>query len=122
MCDRCSVLEERIAFLEGELQAQLRQDQIMALKRRFRLSPVEAQIVLRLYAAGRPVAHWSLVDEFIGNPDGEWALNSLKVRIHSIRKRLGFDAIDTAHGHGYQITALGKALVYNALGKTLEVA
>jgi DNA-binding response OmpR family regulator len=128
MCGRCMELEERVAYLEGELGLRLQADQVARLREvllgatmgvtRGRAQPAEA--VLALYRAkGRPVTKWQLMDAVppasgVANDD-ERDPKIVNVWVCVARKGLGADAISTVWGRGYQMTVAGMARVTEIL-------
>lgn len=113
MCERCEELEERIAWLEGELHLRHETSDLGAIQAAYRLSPGEAAILLSLYKArGRTMRSHVLLESL---PARDHARDrdpkSVDVRICRIRRRIGRDAISTIWGHGYSISETGASAV-----------
>lgn len=69
------------------------------------LSPQERGILsVLIQAAGRPVSRERLLQQLYGLGDGVDS-NTLEVRIHGLRRRLGKDRIETVRGLGYRLVA-----------------
>lgn len=115
MCERCAQLEEELAWLKGERDIEVSLSRVDLMRRRFRLEPAGARLLLTLYdAQGRVVPHLALEEACSRDPDMV-ASNSLKVHVHRARNALGDGVIETAPGMGYRMTPLGRARVYQAL-------
>lgn len=69
------------------------------------LSPQERGILsVLIQAAGKPVSRERLLQQLYGLGDGVDS-NTLEVRIHGLRRRLGKDRIETVRGLGYRLVA-----------------
>jgi len=111
-CPCCEIKDEEIRHLRRELGLRMADGEIGALMSRLGVSPTQARLLRVLYAAkGRTVGHGALIDELPMDGDQE----SLKSLVCRMRKVIGEKAIETAHGHGYALTAGGLSLVLGAL-------
>ncbi|MDP1598994.1 hypothetical protein [Phenylobacterium sp.] len=117
-CPQCSKLSRELAgaremlgLLDGDVAADV-------IRRRFKLSLMDARILMRLYAAaGRPVQFWALEQELqVESRAG------LKVHISHIRRSLGGDFVETARDVGYRLSPVGRARIYQAINERREVA
>jgi DNA-binding response OmpR family regulator len=109
MCERCPELKERIAWLESELGIVNQRETMLALSRGLKIRPGAATLLARLYAArGKFVTTYQLLDLTADVArDDDRQINNVSVTIFTLRKALGRDAIDTAYGHGYRLSAAG---------------
>lgn len=119
MCERCPELEERIAWLEGELGLQRRTEVFNALRapaapgtRSSFTRNQSAELLAALYAAdGRTLNRYQLL-EAIPSPSGkDRDAKIVDVWVCWARKHLGKDAIDNVWGRGYRLSPLGMARV-----------
>jgi len=129
MCDRCSELEEKIAWLEGELGLQMRQTDLAKVQRYLHVAAgisalgggkatSVAEVVLALYQArGRVVSKLQLMEA--APPDSalydERNPKIVDVWIWRARNGLGSGAIGTSWGRGYYLTPEGLAKVSRIL-------
>jgi DNA-binding response OmpR family regulator len=111
-CARCAKLQDRVEELTAALGI-LDDATTEILRQRFKLRPVEANILTRLYAAaGRVVQLWALEQALVAqDPLG----NAVRVHVSRLRKALGADHIETVHSGGYRLSPVGRARVYQAL-------
>lgn len=111
MCDRCEELSEQVAYYRSELGLIDDNTRAARVRSRFKLSPLEVRIALRLYDAKGRILKLSLIcDELeIGN------LDTLKTHVCRIRAKMGASAIQTDPHFGYSMTADGMAQVLAAL-------
>lgn len=116
-CPHCAELEERIAWLEGELGLRVDADQIQALIAAFRLSPGVAHVVRALYASkGRTVTHLQLLEAIPSPAELEdRSQSNVGTLVCRARKRLGAGAIESVWGRGYRMTEAGMATVTSIL-------
>lgn len=119
ICDRCAALEERVAWLEGELGLRVDASQIQALCQAFGLSPGAAHLVRALHGGrGRAVTHLQLL-EAIPSPDrlADRSLSNVNTLVCRARKGLGQDSIANVWGRGYRLTDVGMDRVSAILGE-----
>lgn len=99
-------------------------DREVAFTRAFKLTPMMAGLVSRLYAArGRVLTAEALSDSLSFVPGrldhagvGDEA-GLIKVMVSKLRKRVGADAVETVWRRGYRLTETGLALCDAALAK-----
>lgn len=133
MCVRCEELEERVAWLEGELGIQRVADHVLALRQVLDVALREqgaqrrgrnqsAELVMALYRAnGRPLSRYQLLDA-IPSPTGrERDAKIVDVWVCIARKGIGADAIENVWGRGYRLSQAGIARVAEALGQRAAV-
>lgn len=119
-CPRCALLEERIAWLEGELGVQLDQTQTRLICSAFAMTQTEAWFALVLWKAkGRTVDRYWLLDNRPKarerNQDGDRDnMNMLRVYICKLRKLLG-PHVEPEWGKGYYLTKTGLELIDEAI-------
>lgn len=103
MCSLCADLEERVAWLEGELGIRAETEALDALNMAFGLPLGVARIVLRLYRAkGRLVSRAVLEDVTVHKfAADEPSPKFVDVYIGRARHALGAASIRTAIGLGY---------------------
>lgn len=114
-CIHCSALRAEVSELRIALGLNGRVAEQRAIGRQFGLGPVEARIAQALYdAAGKVVPRETL--DAIGLTEAAYldGSDALKAHICNLRRKLGGDTIETAHG-GYAITDAGRALIFTAL-------
>jgi DNA-binding response OmpR family regulator len=122
MCSRCAELEERVAWLEGELGLRTAAAARHALCRAFKITPGEAAMLATLHAAkGKFVSTWLLLDTTAPSRDDR-SPNSVSVRIYWLRAKLGKGAIETVYGAGYRLSEPGQALVAAVLASAEAAA
>ncbi len=63
-----------------------------------------ALLAVLIQAGGRPVSRERLLQQLYGLGDGVDS-NTLEVRIHGLRRRLGRERIETVRGLGYRLVA-----------------
>lgn len=120
MCARCEELEERVAWLEGELSQQLSDDAHQRLRNAMLLGCAAArdssgragaaQLVLALYAArGRVMSRLQLMEAMPPKAGGEDERDPqiVQVRVCLARKGLGHDLIENVWGRGYRLSEVG---------------
>lgn len=106
-CSNCTALRDRVRVLERELGLRIRDGEIGALMSRLDVTPIEARVLSALYGAkGRFLTKDRLLEEA-----GIASESSLKTWICHLRKKVGENAITTAHGEGYALTVRGCAMV-----------
>lgn len=112
-------LEHRIEWLEGELGLRVDADQVDRLRDAFKVTPAVAKVILMLWRAkGLPVVSAQLAEAL---PISDHVLDRdddrlLPVYAHRIRKALGADGLQTAHGQGYRLTTVGLQRIGAVLG------
>lgn len=124
-CARCDVLEEEIAYLRSELGLQTELTMKRGLSRSLGLSPGELSLALALYRAKGRVVTSSFLEEILPDPRGnagERTLKLVQVYVCRLRRTLGFDAIDTIWGQGYQLMPKGREIIREALEGPRQVA
>ena len=118
-CERCLELEERIAWLEGELGVQVKQTQVRVICTAFSITATEAWFALILWKAkGRTVDRYWLLDN---RPSAErhpeiGHLNMLRVYMSKLRRSIG-PYFKTDWGNGYCITPEGISLINRTLAE-----
>lgn len=120
-CPNCANLTERIVWLEDELGWRKDHGRLLALKQAFGLTPKESAILSILYSAnGLPVPRHRLETATMA-PDDEddriYVHRLVSVYIVRMRKKLGFEAIDTLRSRGYALSPEGLAKVNGVLGE-----
>jgi DNA-binding response OmpR family regulator len=112
MCPRCHELETELAALKASL-SKAGLPKVAAVARELGLTEVQANIVIRLQRAkGAPVDKDSLSFEV---PSDDHSPALINAHVNNIRKRLGFDFIETIWGRGFRLSASGMARVGAAL-------
>lgn len=113
MCTQCEDLKIEVERLKRELGLRVDLHDLATIQRRFGLSPMAARLALMLHQAqGRVVGMRVLVEELLSPntyPEG------LKVHVHTLRRGMGADAVETVQGAGYRLSAVGRARIYQAL-------
>lgn len=123
LCSHCEELAERVAWLEGELGAQLSGGQVNDIRRALNIRPQTAQMILALYRAkGRMMSNlqlWETIPQ-VKNPhaDDDRNFKAVDVQICNARRALGPGMIDTLWGRGRALTPAGMARVRSCLGET----
>lgn len=113
ICLHCEELEAEVYRLKRELGDVVDLTQTDIVRRRFRILPMEARLLMRLYEAkGRVVANGTIEDDVLGRMDGS---NTIKVHVSRLRSALGKEAIENVPGVGYRLSALGRARVYQTI-------
>lgn len=119
-------LEEEIAYLRSELGIQVSLTDQASLRREYGMPRGDAALALRLYNAhGRVVSAESLEESIPsrhGGPVSDRCVKIVDVYICRIRKALGFEAIATACGLGYQMTPAGQEKIRRALETPVALA
>lgn len=122
MCARCEELEERVAWLEGELGLQREAWAVDTLRAAFAASPNRragsrlgaARLVLALYRAkGRPMTTYQLMEACppTDRREDERSSNIVSVWAYFARQVLGKDAVASAWGQGYRLSEKGLSQV-----------
>lgn len=110
-CARCEELEAALAFYRAELGLARKDDRLVALQTRLGLTAREAYLFDVLHGANGRIMSRLHLDEIIpGSRADDSFLQTFAVQVHRIRKKLGFDAIETVWGKGWRITEAGRAL------------
>lgn len=111
--DRVAELEAEVAFLRAELGYTRDGDLYVRLRDAWRLTRSEAAMLLRLYSArGRAVPN-SVLLEALSENDVDPAI--VKVRISTVRQKIGQRLIETIWGLGYRLTPEGVAAVLGVI-------
>jgi len=109
--ERVAELEERVAYLESELGLAQNTARESLFRQAFGLTGQEARLVMALYdVKGRILSKYQLEDA-IQRVAGGTALKIADVYVCRVRKRMGYDAIETVWGLGYKLTPKGVAMV-----------
>lgn len=114
MCDRCTELEEEVAWLRSELGIRADAEQGNRLRSAFSVTPGEAAVLMRLYAAGGRLVTLSQLCQAAPSMDeaGERDdLRIMRVYVSRIRKKMGVGAILLAYGRGYSLSPEAQARV-----------
>lgn len=122
--ERIADLQEQVAHLRRELGIACRENERETLRRYWRLTPMESHIIAMLNsAAGRYVGKGSIAEmlEEVGSK-AEFEDANIKVMVCRIRLKCGPGLIETAHGMGYRLSAVGRARVYQALNPNKAAA
>ena len=109
-------LEQEVYRLRHELSLMREERIFTALRKQFRLTPVETRFLMALYdAKGEPLTSWAL-ENISPSPSGlARASNVVAVFISRLRTRIGRTTIDTVWGKGWTMTPVGYAIVDKAL-------
>lgn len=109
-------LEEEVSRLRHELGLMREERVFTALRKKFRLTPVETRFLIALYdAKGEPLTAWDLHLK-VPAPSGlERASNVVAVFISRLRGIIGRNAIDTVWNRGWALTPVGITTVDRAL-------
>lgn len=109
-------LEQEVTHLRHELSLMREERLFTALRKAFRLTPVETRFLMALYdAKGEPLTAWAL-ENLSPSPSGlERASNVVAVFISRLRGSIGRTAIDTVWNRGWAMTPVGLATVDKAL-------
>jgi len=109
-------LSAEVGRLRGELGLMREERIYTALRKQFRLTPVETRFLMALYdAKGEPLTAWAL-HEKAPSPSGlERASNVVAVFISRLRTSIGRTAIDTVWNKGWALTPVGIVKVDKAL-------
>jgi DNA-binding response OmpR family regulator len=114
--ERIADLEYQVAYLRERLEGRF--DASAQVCERLGLTPQLARLLLLLYhAGGRLVTHQWLEHELPnGKPFSERETpDAMKVLVSLLRKRIGWDSIETKWGYGYRLTAQGMELAERAV-------
>lgn len=104
--ERITDLEERVAYLEGELGLSINATRLGRLMA-FGMQCSQAHIALALYQANGRVLSADQLDDAL--PTGEREpRNFVKVAINRVRGAIGADCIETVNGLGYRATDVGR--------------
>lgn len=116
IAEKFDLLTEERDHYKRELGLAVTADKIDRLKRRWKLTPREAQILAALHTrAGRTVGRALLMDVLYGGHD-EPEIKIIDVFSCKLRKKMGgFDYIETVWGVGFRLTPLGVEAVDAAL-------
>lgn len=121
--DRIAELEERVAYLEGELALVVSTERIHLIRSRLGVTKAQAHLVLALHdMRGRPLTVAQLderIPEAIGR--GERAGLTVRALVYQIRQRLGAGVIETI-GSAYRISGIGAIQVASALDQHQDLA
>lgn len=103
---RIEALEAEVAYLRAEMDARFADSEVVALQKRWKLSPQEAQVLLVLKrACPRHVAEWAIAERIpekrARSEDGKF----VRVHICRLRDKIAKDVIDTVHGAGYALAS-----------------
>lgn len=111
-CARCQELEAEVVYLRGVIAVGESEEAQACIRLALDVSPIQARILLKLYAAsGRLVQGWAL-REFL-KEDGE--PNLLRVHLHFLRRRLPPASIETVKGIGYRLSKAASAQIAESL-------
>lgn len=121
--DIIAELEERVAYLEGELALVVTTERIQLVRTRLCVTKAQAHLILALHdMRGRPLTVDQLderIPEAIGR--GERAGLTVRALVYQIRQRLGAAVIETI-GSAYRISVGGAILVASALDQRQDLA
>ena len=114
--DRIAELEERVAYLEGELGLAIGLDQVNLVRAALTVTQSHAHFLLTLYRCRPRSLTYGQLDERIPAVAGrgEAPRNTIKAFAMQIRRRLGADVIETI-GSGYRLGPRGLILVGRAI-------
>lgn len=119
--DRIEALEERVAYLEGELGLSIELTRVADVAELGMMS-CAARAALALHdAGGRVLSPYQILDA-VPSQDGNDERDTLSMvhaLVSKIRKALGAGAVATAWGLGYRITPAGSARLSAALERSL---
>ncbi len=105
-------VEDLQAALNRELRLKQEFEQVDRLRGQFKLTTMEARLLLALYDAyPRTVTKESLMDLFYADADDEPGVKILEVRVCNIRKKVGKLAILNVYGVGWCLTEFGKNII-----------
>lgn len=109
-------LRQEVTHLRHELSLMREERLFTALRKAFRLTPVETRFLMALYdAKGEPLTAWAL-ENLSPSPSGlERASNVVAVFISRLRGSIGRTAIDTVWNRGWALTPVGIVKVDKAL-------
>lgn len=88
---------------------------IYALQDRFNLDPQQAKVLAVLYADERRPIRIDVLHEAVSDQPYGYRSGTVRVRVSQVRTLLGKDFIETVWGRGYRLSAMGRALVGQAL-------
>ncbi len=112
--DRIAELEEKVAYLEGELGLSMEAERYGVLRHTYGIRPQSAMILLALYDANRPLSRGHLLDLLpTQREDGDD--HAISVHVAYLRRILGRGAIRNIWGFGYVITPEGLSKVRSVL-------
>lgn len=115
-CSRCDALREEVAYLKSELGLRRTASEVRALQAALNVRPQACRMLLMLYRArGLVVRGFQMQEEF--GEDSSDPHNLVKTYACHLRKALGRNAIQTAWGEGYSLSASGRARVAEILGE-----
>ena len=117
---RIEELEATIANMRDERHHDASEDVQLALIKRFRLRPVEARLLEALYTNRSRYARrdWLFGRGGFGSCGGtDPTGKALDVYISRLRKRFGFDSIETIRARGYALTSKGRAMIASAFNR-----
>ena len=112
-------LEDLVLFYEDVLGIQENLERVQCLRKAFGLPPGPTWLLSRLVAAdGRLFRRDALIDYLPATDDARDRDDRLiDVYMVRIRKAVGHDGIETAHGIGWRLTPLGRLRVKRAIGQ-----
>lgn len=109
--ERIAELEEEVAYLRSELGLTHSAGREANFRKSLGITAQESRFLMALYdARGRMLLKTQLEDAIKRGFDGK-AQKVVDVYACRVRKRIGFDAIETVWGSGYRITPKGIAIV-----------
>jgi DNA-binding response OmpR family regulator len=115
-------LVDEVTYLRELAYGEMRDHDIDTLRRRLRVSPHEARVLLCLYRSCRAVSK-ELIDLHLpltGGHERSTQTNNVPVHVSRLRAKLGRGAIVTSGAShlylGYRMTDAGRQVVADALG------
>lgn len=117
MCDRCEELEAEIADLRKLNGFVLEDERHQRLRKAFGLTPIENWLLNLLYERGdRGITKEHAITHMPSRGDPlDRDLTQVAVQVSKIRRKLGFNAIESIWSVGYRITPEGRRVVAEAL-------
>ncbi len=111
-CAHCAELEEELAFLRSELALQVDWSSVETIKRAFSLSPMQARLLLVLYASHGRVMSCFQIEEAMPKVHRQGdAAQYVKSQVSFIRKKLGHEFITTSWGMGFVLPPASRAIL-----------
>lgn len=117
--DERDALAEEVAYFKREIRLAAHAAPIIAVRERFRLTPMQARMLVALYQApAHTLSRAQLSAAAPGPNDEDREIKIIDVCISKIRSTIGKHHIETVWGHGYRLSPSGIAFV----GSVITVA
>jgi DNA-binding response OmpR family regulator len=109
--ERIAKLEEENAWLRDELGLTNSAVKRHGIRKRFWLTEAQADLVLGLCASNRPMSYQRLVEMLPMGADSENPRTLAATHVCRIRKKIGFESVETLPGFGFRMTDEGRQLL-----------